>query len=105
VCTANVYDQLDYRNVCTMGYHKTLQSRSLSSHASGMLCSLERAASALLQGMKHGLISESQKKRNIHDVAMPTISPSKEIERNAASKKDQGGSVFVQQIRCTCGFP
>lgn len=51
------------KSVCTTGYHRTLQSQSLSygalSHASGMLCTLRRAASCvLLQGMKHGLITQ-----------------------------------------------
>jgi len=31
--------------------------------------------------------------------------PSKEIERNAVSEKDQGNCVLVQQIRATFGFP
>jgi hypothetical protein len=58
----------------------------------------------ILQGMEHELISESSKK-NIHDVAAPTIFLSKEIEGNAVSEKDQGNCAFVQQMRATCGFP
>jgi phosphopantetheinyl transferase (holo-ACP synthase) len=58
----------------------------------------------ILQEMEHELISESSKK-NIHDVAAPTVFLSKENEGKAVSEKDQGNCIFVQQIRATCGFP
>jgi hypothetical protein len=46
----------------------------------------------------------NQRHLNIHDVAAPTISPSKETERNAVSEKDQGDCVFVKHMRATFGF-